>query len=172
VFAKDVILCNLWVCKVAHDPANGKTLSRCRKCKEALYCSVELQVLASLSICVICCWIFLAENRLAYAQKGMRSRTQGSSLRVLNLLRWSSTATQLPLCCGFYYSTASVTIPVGRQRITMCGLLGLLRSMLWLCVFLYCTAFKSFGLTYSCEDTTGRQSSNCEFPRPNRLGMY
>jgi hypothetical protein len=43
-FEKGVVLCNLWICAVAHDPQDGETLSRCQKCKEALYCSVEHQV--------------------------------------------------------------------------------------------------------------------------------
>jgi hypothetical protein len=44
VFQKGVVLCNLWGCNMAHNPEDGQTLSRCQKCKEALYCSVEHQV--------------------------------------------------------------------------------------------------------------------------------
>jgi hypothetical protein len=47
-FEKGVVLCNLWGCAIAYDPENGTTLSRCQKCKEALYCSVEHQVTGSI----------------------------------------------------------------------------------------------------------------------------
>jgi MYND finger len=40
------VACNLWGCEVLHKPEEGSTLMRCKRCKEAFYCSSEHQVAA------------------------------------------------------------------------------------------------------------------------------